>query len=113
MNKMEGVARQVWQEFSPCLGEEIAFRDGIIEVTVGGSTEGFNIDSEVPVGVFASALADRIQTIVMEGRQKMVPDCPLHPVAHPLESKVVNGDAAWVCPSTGSLVRYMRVASKA
>jgi hypothetical protein len=45
----------------------------------------------------------------MEGRQQMVPDCPLHPTAHPLQSDVVDGAAAWVCPSAERLVRYMRV----
>ena len=49
----------------------------------------------------------------MEGRQQMVPDCPIHPAAHPLDSDVVNGAAAWLCPSTNSLVRYMTVTAEA
>ena len=107
----KSIARQVWQEFSPRSGDELAFRDGgIIEVTIdGGGLEGFDIDPDDPAGVLAACLADRIQTIVMEERQQMVPDCPLHPAAHPLQSDVVNGAAAWVCPWTKSLVRYMRV----
>jgi hypothetical protein len=115
MKKAGSIARQVWQEFSPRDGEELACRDGgIFEVTIMGSgTEGFNIDPDVPLDSFVSALADRLQTIVMEGRQQMVPDCPLHPAAHPLQSDVVDGAAAWVCPSTGRLVRYMRVTSEA
>jgi hypothetical protein len=76
-------------------------------------TEGFDIDPDVPLGSFVSALADRIQTTVMEGRQQMVPDCPLHPAAHPLQSDVVDGAAAWVCPWTERLVRYMRVTTEA
>ena len=109
-----GIARQVWQEFSPHDGEELAFRDdGIIEVTVKDSTEGFDIDRDLPVSVLASDLADRIQTIVMEGRQQMVPDCPLHPATHPLQSGVVNGAAAWMCPRTKNLVRYMGVTAEA
>jgi hypothetical protein len=114
MNKAGSVARQVWQEFSPRDGEELACGDdGIIWVTIGGGSEGFNIDSDQPVGSFASDLADRIQTIVMEDRQQMVPDCPLHPAEHPLQSDVVDGSAAWVCPSTKRLVRYMRVTTEA
>jgi hypothetical protein len=113
-NKAGSVARQVWQEFSPRDGEELACRDdGIIEVTVQGELEGFGIDPDVPFGLFVSILADRIQTIVMEGRQQMVPACPLHPAAHPLQSDVVNGAAAWVCPSVKRLVRYMRVTAEA
>lgn len=114
MKKVKSIARQVWQEFSPRDGEELVCRDdGIIEVTAGDSTEGFDIDPDLPVGLLASDLADRIQTIVMEGRRQMVPDCPLHPAAHPLQSDVVNGAAAWVCPWTKSLVRYMRVTTEA
>jgi hypothetical protein len=104
------VARQVWQEFSPRAGDELACRDdGMVEVTVEGELEGFDIDPDLPVNVLASHLADRIQTIVMEVRQRMVPDCPLHPAAHPLESEVVDGAAAWVCPSAKRVVRYMRI----
>lgn len=114
VKKIRSVARQIWQEFSPRSDEDLACRDdGIIEVTAGGSTEGFNIDPDQPLGSFASDLADRIQTIVMEGRQQMVPDCPLHPAAHPLQSRVVNGAAAWICPSANSLVRYMRAGAEA
>ena len=108
------VARQVWQEFSPRDGEGLACRDdGIIEVTIDGVLEGFNIDPDLPLGLYVSIMADRMQTVVMEGRQQMVPDCPLHPAMHPLESDVVNGSAAWVCPWTKSLVRYMRVTAEA
>jgi hypothetical protein len=104
------IAEQVWQEFSPHDDEALACRDdGIIEVTAGGSVEGFNIDPDQPLGLLASQLADRIQTIIMEERQQMVPDCPLHPGSHPLQSDVVNGIAAWVCPQTNSVIRYMRV----
>jgi hypothetical protein len=111
---LESIARQVWQEFSPRDNEHLTCRDdGIIEVTTGGPTEGFNIDPDLPPAVLASRLADRIQTIVMEGRQQMVPDCPLHPAEHPLQSDVVNGAAAWVCPRTKSIVRHMRVATEA
>jgi hypothetical protein len=42
-----------------------------------------------------------------------VPDCPLHPAAHPLQGDVVDGAAAWVCPSAKRLVRYMRVTAEA
>jgi hypothetical protein len=109
----ESVARQVWQEFSPLEGEELAFRDdGLITVIVRDSTEEFDIDPDRPFGSLVSALADRIQTIIMESRQQMVPDCPLHPAAHPLESDVIDGAAAWVCPSTKRLVRYMRVTTE-
>jgi hypothetical protein len=104
------VARRVWQEFSPQAGEELACgEDGMVEVTVDGELEGFDIDPGLPVNVLVSHLADRIQTIVMESRQQMVPDCPLHPAAHPLESEVVDGAAAWVCPSSKRVVRFMRI----
>jgi hypothetical protein len=114
----ESVARLIWQEFSPREDEELAFhkdfRDRVlITVTVGGSTEGFDIDPDCPFGALASALADRIQAIIMEARQQMVPGCPFHPAAHPLESNVADGAAAWVCPSNKRLVRHMRVTTEA
>jgi hypothetical protein len=115
VSKAGSVARQVWQEFSPRDGEVLACRDdGIFEVTIGGGgLEGFGIDPDVPFGLYVSIMADRVQTVVMEGRQQMVPDCPLHPAAHPLQRGVVNGAAAWVWPWTKSLVRYMRVTAEA
>lgn len=114
VKQVASIARQVWQEFSPRDDEQLAIRDdGIILVTTGNSAEGFDIDPDDPVGVMAAYLADRIQTIVMEERQQMVPDCPRHPAAHPLQSDVVNGAAAWVCPQTMSLVRNMKVTAEA
>ena len=65
----------------------------------------------MPFGLLVSILADRIQTIAMEGRQQMVPACPLHPAAHPLLSDVVNGAAAWVYPSAKR--RYVRITAEA
>lgn len=110
MKKVASIARQVWQEFSPRDDEQLAFRDdGIILVTTGDGIEGFDIDSDRPASELAAYLADRIQGILMEDRQQMVPDCPLHPAAHPLLSDVVNGAAAWVCPRSKDLVRYMRI----
>jgi len=104
------VATQVWQEFAPRGDEDLTCRDdGIIEVTIAGSAEGFNIEPDQPLGPLASQLADRIQTIVIEGRQEMVPGCPLHPGAHPLASSVVDGAAAWSCPTDNGLIRYMMV----
>ena len=44
--------------------------------TIDGSREGFEIDPDVPFGRYVSSMADRIQTVVMEGRQQMVPGCP-------------------------------------
>jgi hypothetical protein len=74
VSKAGSVARQVWQEFSPRDGEELACRDdGIIEVTIDGDLEGFGIDPDVPIGLYVSIMADRMQTVVMEGRQQMVP----------------------------------------
>lgn len=114
VNWAGNVAWQVWQEFSPRDGEQLTCRaDSIIEVTIDHDLEGFDIDADVPFGLYVAIMADRIQTIVMEGRQQMVPDCPLHPAAHPLQSDVINGAAAWVCPWTKSLVRYMRVTAEA
>ena len=112
------IAQQVWQEFSPREDEKVAFHEdfrdnGLIMVTTGDSAEGFDMDPDRPFGSLVSALADRMQTIIMETRQQMVPDCPLHPAAHPLESDVVDGAAAWLCPSTRRLVRYMKVTTEA
>jgi hypothetical protein len=110
VNKAATVAPQVWQEFSPRDGEKLAvLDDDIIEITDDTGLEGFDIDPDVPFGLYVSIMANRIQTVVMEGRQQMVPDCPLHPAAHPLQSDVVDGAAAWTCPWTKSLVRYMKV----
>jgi hypothetical protein len=113
VEKAEGVARQVWQEFSPHDGEELTYRDALFWVTIAGSGEGFDfyIDPDESFGDQVSALADKLQSIVMEGRQQMVPDCPLHHGAHPMDSEVVDGAAAWVCPSTRRLVRYIRVSA--
>ena len=113
-NKAGNVAPQVWREISPRDGEKLAVRaDDIIEVTIDTGLEGFDIDPDRPFGKYVAVMADRIQAIVMESRQQMVPDCPLHPAAHPLQSDVVNDMAAWVCPRTKSLVRYMKVTAKA
>jgi hypothetical protein len=111
------IAQQVWQEFSPREDEKVAFHEdfrdnGLIMVTTGDSAEGFDMDPDRPFGSLVSALADRMQTIIMGTRQQMVPDCPLHPAAHPLESHVVDGAAAWLCPSTKRLVRYMKVTTE-
>jgi len=115
----ESVARQVWQEFSPREGEQLALRDDfrygcLVTVTIGGSCDEFDIDPDPDqsLGSLVSYLAGRIQTIIMEERQQMVPDCPLHPAAHPLESNEVDGMAAWVCPSTKHPVRYMSVTTE-
>jgi hypothetical protein len=112
------IVQQVWQEFSPRGDEKAAFHEdfrdnGLIMVTIGDSAEGFDIDPDRPFGSLVSALADRMQTIIMEARQQMVPDCPLHPAAHPLESDVVDSAAAWLCPSTKRLARYMKVTTEA
>ena len=113
MNEAGSVAPQVWQEFSPRDGEGLAVRDdGLIEVTTDTEIEGFDIDPDRPFGLYVSIMADRIQTVVMESRQQMVPSCPLHPAAHPLQANVVDGAAAWICPWTKSLVRYMTVAAE-
>jgi hypothetical protein len=113
MKRLESAAQQVWQEFSPRDGEDLAFgADNIIEVTIGGGTEGFDLDPDRPFGELVSDLADRLQTIVMEDRQQMIPDCPLHPAAHPLASEVIGSAAAWVCPSTKRVIRFMRVATE-
>ena len=119
VRKEESVARQVWQEFSPREGEELAFREDsrygyLVTVTIGSSGEEFDVEPGPgqSLGELASYLADRIQTIIMEERQQVVPDCPLHPAAHPLESRVVDDMAAWVCPSTKRPVRYLRVTTE-
>ena len=80
---------------------------------MGAGTEGFDMDPDLPFGELVSELADRLQAIIMEERQQMIPDCPLHPAAHPLRSDVVGGAAAWVCPSAKRVVRYMRVTTEA
>src|ERR1700761_8055464 len=104
------VARQVWQEFGPRADETLTCRgDGMIEVSIAGSAEGFDVDPDKPLVPLVVQLADRIQTIVMEGRQRMVPGCPSHPGAHPLESSLVDGAAAWVCPQTAAVIRYLPV----
>jgi hypothetical protein len=115
VEEAESVARQVWQEFAPRDGEELACRDGLFWVTIMDSVEGFdfNIDPDEPFGSIVCALANKMQGIVMEGRQQMVPDCSLHPAEHPLNSDLVDGAAAWVCPSTERLVRYLRVSTEA
>jgi hypothetical protein len=118
VKRLESVARQVWQEFSPREDEALAFEDfrdglGLITVTIGESGgEAFDADPDEPLGTLAAYLADRMQTVIMEERQQMVPECPLHPTAHPLDSTVVDGSAAWTCPSTRRPVRYMRVSAE-
>jgi hypothetical protein len=114
VNKAGSIAPQVWQEFAPLDGDELVCSDdGIIKVTVEGEIAGFDIDPDRPFSLYVAVMADRIQGIVMESRQQMVPDCPLHPAAHPLKSDVVNDAAAWTCPQTKSLIRYMKVTATA
>jgi hypothetical protein len=70
VNEAGSVARQVWQEFSPREGEQLTCRDdGIIEVAIDGEQEGFGIDPDVPLSLYVSIMADRIQTN----------RCPPHP----------------------------------
>jgi hypothetical protein len=116
MRKEESVAGQVWQEFSPREGEELAFREDsrygyLVTVTIGSGGEEFDVDPDPDqsLGELVSYLAGRMQTIIMEERQRMVPDYPLHPAEHPLDIGVVDDITAWVCPSIRRLVRYMQV----
>jgi hypothetical protein len=51
VGKVTVIARQVWQEFSPRAGEELACGDdGMIEVVTDGVLEGFDIDPDRPPG---------------------------------------------------------------
>lgn len=73
--------------------------DGIILVTAGSSTEGSSVDLDDSSADMAWKVADRVQTILMEARRQIVPDCPRHPNTHPLRASALNDRPVWVCPA--------------
>jgi hypothetical protein len=73
---------RVWTDFRPVAGlEKIECNDdGTVTVTTEDTAmESFSMDLTDEPAVFAWKLADRLQTILMESRQRFVPPCPLHP----------------------------------
>ena len=67
--------------------------------------EGFDLDLSDPQPDLIWKTADRIQTILMEARQEMTPECPIHPGLHPLESSLIAGNAVWKCPNSDGFLR--------
>lgn len=103
------LARSVWESFHPRPGEHFCEsgegrHDDRYTVGVGAAEETFEVDPYRDMHGFVAALADRIQTVLMEERQEMTPPCPRHPGAHPLSATVVSG-AVWVCPADETPVR--------
>lgn len=98
-------SRSVWESFHPRPNEELSeVGPDLYVVTIGSVEEAFSIDGSQDPQAFIAALADRVQTVLMEDRQEMTPPCPLHPGDHPLTAAVI-GEAVWVCPVEETPVR--------
>jgi hypothetical protein len=98
----------LWRDFRPRADERLdASGDGRFVVHCGSSFEAFSVPLDETIEVFAWKFADRVQTILMEYRMELVPECPLHPGTHPLECRIDTGRARWFCPSTTLPVRSL------
>ncbi len=103
--QMSVLAGRVWSGFDSRDDEKMSVgADDVVAVTVGQSTESFDLDDSQPAAVLAATLADRFQTILMEARRTVLPACPRHVGEHPLVSAVVDGRAVWICPQDDSVV---------
>lgn len=99
------LARAVWESLRPRSDEHLREAENdMYTVSVGGAQETFDIDGSADPKEFVVALADRIQTVLMEERQELTPPCPRHPGAHPLTAAVI-GEAVWTCPADQTPVR--------
>jgi hypothetical protein len=77
----------------------------IVEVVVGDVVTGFGVDAAQPDHERLAAVASGVQDAVIETLRVGVPECPMHPRAHPLDPRVIDNDAWWVCPATSQPVR--------
>lgn len=104
--QLPDLAARVWNGLDSRDDERMSVGAGdIVAVTVGRSTESFDLDDSLTSAELAAQLADRFQGILMEARREMMPACPHHAGAHPLVSTVVDDRAVWVCPSSNVVVK--------
>lgn len=73
-------------------------------VYIEGTEERFSIDLDDSATWIRAKVADRFQTILIEWSHTLIPPCPRHPSTHPLESRVVDGTAVWLCPTDGVVI---------
>jgi hypothetical protein len=77
--------------------------------TVGGPTgaRGVSVLLTDDEATRVASVADQVQEHVIESLPTAPsnwPACPRHPGTHPLEARVVDGVAAWVCPREDGVV---------
>jgi hypothetical protein len=76
---------------------------------LGGSGHGVAVDRQATEAERVVEAADTVQEMVIEGELRTRgatnwPRCPSHPATHPVEARVVDDVAAWVCPASGAVV---------
>lgn len=101
----EMLAARIFDSLDPGSARLSASGGDTFEVVIGDVHELFSVDLDDAPGALAWKLADRIQTILMESGQTMIPPCPRHPNQHPMESALSDRTAVWRCPSTREVVR--------
>jgi hypothetical protein len=76
---------------------------------LGRSGHGVAVDRQATEAERVVEAADTAQEMVIEGElwargATNWPRCPTHPATHPIEARVVDDVAAWVCPVSGDVV---------
>ncbi|MFD3381737.1 MULTISPECIES: hypothetical protein [unclassified Streptomyces] len=79
---------------------------GVMLYAPDGSGQGVYAEPDGRPAVLLAHVADQVQEWAVEalwgqGEPAVWPQCPTHPDTHPLAATVEEGDAVWVCPSTG------------
>jgi hypothetical protein len=74
-----------------------------------GSGQGVSAITGEPLPERIAWVADQVQDWAVEelhriGRPTNWPQCPQHPLSHPLSAEVREGRAVWTCPKTGHVV---------
>jgi hypothetical protein len=75
----------------------------------GGWGQGVIALTGEPLPDRIASVADQVQEWAVEelcsvGRPTNWPQCPRHPVSHPLSAVVRDNRAVWTCPKTGDVV---------
>ncbi|WP_330305886.1 MULTISPECIES: hypothetical protein [unclassified Streptomyces] len=82
---------------------------GVILYAPDGSGQGVYAYPDDQPGVRLAEIAGQVQewaveALWAEGKPAVWPHCPAHSNTHPLDAKVVKGEAVWACPRGGTVV---------